>query len=138
MEEVKELQENVQIVQDLYAAFGRGDVTTILELLDEAVDWHFNGRSQDIPFAGHWLGREKMIKFFRTVGLTCDVLEFGPDEIITLGDHILSLGYERVRVKATGRIFETKWAHLFTVRDDKIIRLREYYDTAAMAEAFLK
>lgn len=131
-------EENVQVVQDLYAAFGQGDVPALLGLLAEDVDWHFNGRSQDIPFGGHWQGRSEMMAFFRIVGETCEVLAFGPNEVITLGEHVLALGHERVRVRATGREFETDWAHLFTVRQGQIVRLREFYDTAVMARAFLQ
>jgi ketosteroid isomerase-like protein len=127
---------NVQVVQDLYGAFGRGDMPGILELLDEKVDWHFNGRPNDIPFAGQWQGHSEMADFFRTVGETCDVLEFGPNEVLVLDDHVLSLGHERVRVRQTGLEFESNWAHLFSFQDGRIARLREYYDTAAMAEAF--
>ena len=129
--------ENIQVLQDLYAAFGRGDMPGILNLLDENVDWYFNGRSSDIPFAGRWQGHAKIVDFFSTVAQTCEVLEFGPNEIIPMGEHILSLGHERVRAKTTKRVFESDWAHIFTVRDGKIVKLREYYDTAAMAEAFI-
>lgn len=129
--------ENMQVVQDLYAAFGRGDVPGILELLAEDVDWYFNGRPEDIPFAGRWQGREGMIGFFQTVGETCEVLSFGPNEVIALGEHVLSLGHERVRVRATGQEFETEWAHLFSVASGQVVRLREFYDTAVMARAFL-
>ncbi|MEZ4674168.1 MAG: hypothetical protein R2932_08005 [Caldilineaceae bacterium] len=51
-------------------------------------------------------------------------------------DKVLSLGHERVLVRRTGKIFETDWAHLFTIQSGKIVKLREYYDTATMAEAF--
>ncbi|MCA9946375.1 MAG: nuclear transport factor 2 family protein [Anaerolineales bacterium] len=134
---MSEFNENVQVVQDLYAAFGQGDMAGLLTLLAEDVDWTFNGRREDIPFAGRWQGRGEMMDFFRTVGETCDVLAFGPNEVIALGEHVLSLGHERVRVRATGREFESDWAHLFTVQDGQVVRLREYYDTAVMAEAFL-
>ncbi|MCA9939354.1 MAG: nuclear transport factor 2 family protein [Anaerolineales bacterium] len=127
---------NVQVVQDLYAAFGRGDIAGIFSTLDEHVDWHFNGRPEDIPYAGYWQGHAGMGEFFTIVGQTCAVQEFGPHEIISMGEHVLSLGHERVLVKATGREFESDWAHVFTIRNGKIIRLREYYDTAALAEAF--
>ncbi|GJM42049.1 MAG: hypothetical protein DHS20C20_23310 [Ardenticatenaceae bacterium] len=132
-----ELDENVQVVQDLYAAFGRGDIPGLLGLLAEDVEWHFNGRPEDIPFGGRWQGHAEMMEFFRTVGETCEVLAFGPNEVIAMGDHVLSLGREHVRVRATGREFETDWAHLFTVQGGEVVRLREYYDTAVMAEAFL-
>jgi hypothetical protein len=129
--------EEMQVVQDLYAAFGRGDMPGLLNLLDEMVDWHFNGRPEDIPFGGRWQGRAGMMDFFRAVGETCEVLAFGPDEVIALGEHVLALGHERIRVRATGREFETDWAHLFMVQDGQIVRVREFYDTAVMAKAFL-
>lgn len=128
---------SVQVVQDLYAAFGQGDLPTLLNLLAEDVDWTFNGRSEDIPFAGHWRGRQKVMEFFGLVAATCDVLSFGPNEVIECGEHVLALGHETVRVKATGRQFETSWVHLFTVKDGQITRLCEFYDTAVMARAFL-
>jgi ketosteroid isomerase-like protein len=38
-------------------------------------------------------------------------------------------------VKATGKILNTSWAHVFTVRDGQIAAFQEYLDTAAvMAE----
>lgn len=126
----------VQVVQDLYMAFGRGDLPAILAVLDEEVDWFFNGRSTDILYAGHYYGHEQMMGFFATVATTCNVLAFGPHEILACGEHVVSMGSERVQVKATGCVFETEWLHLFTIRGGKIVRLREYYDTAAMAKAF--
>lgn len=129
-------ENGVQVVQDLYAAFGRGDMAAILAVLDEEVDWFFNGRSTEIPYAGHYYGHKQMTKFLTTVAATCDILAFGPNEILACGGHVVSLGSERVQVKATGCIFETEWLHLFTIYKGKVVRLREYYDTAVMAKAF--
>lgn len=131
-----ERSHQIQVVQELYAAFGKANMPAILNQLDEAVDWYFVGRAQDVPFAGQRQGHAQMVDFFATIAATCDILEFGPHEVMALGDHVLALGHEQVRVKATGRIFETDWAHLFTVRGGKVVRVREFYDTAAMAEAF--
>jgi uncharacterized protein len=134
--QMSEQTENTQVVQDLYAAFNRGDMPAILDLLDEQIDWHFVGRPQDVPFAGRRHGHQQMMAFFGTVAATCDVLAFGPNELSSYDDRVVSLGSEQVRVKNTGRIFESDWVHLFTVRNGKIVQLREYYDTAAIAEAF--
>ncbi len=131
------LDENVQVVQDLYAAFGRGDIPGLMELLAEDVDWYFNSSSEAIPFAGSWQGHDGVMTFFRKVAETCEILAFGPNEVIAMGEHVLTLGHERIRIRANGREFEADWAHLFTVRAGKIVRLREFYDTAVMAKAFL-
>ena len=129
-------ESNTQAVLDLYEAFVGGNVPGIFAVLDEQVDWLFNGRSSDVPFAGHYRGHAGMGQFFGTVAPLVDVHSFGPTEVHTFGDHVLALGHERVGVRATGKIFETDWIHFYTLKDGKIIRLREYYDTATMAEAF--
>ncbi len=41
-----------------------------------------------------------------------------------------------MRVKATGRSYETDWVHVFTLREGAVAEFREYADTAAVAEAF--
>jgi uncharacterized protein len=130
-------QANEQVVLRLYAAFGQGDMQGIMDVLAEDVDWLFVGRPEDVPFAGQRHGHEQMKEFFGIVGETAgEIYEFGPREVMSFDDKVLVLGHERVRVRATGRVFETDWAHLFTVHDGKIVRLREFYDTATMAEAF--
>lgn len=128
--------QNVQVVEQLYASFGRGDMPAILGVLDENVDWLFVGRPGDVPFAGQRHGHQQMIEFFTIVGQSLEVHEFGPREIMAFDDKVLVLGHERVRVRATDRFFETDWIHLFTIQDSKIVRLREFYDTATMAAAF--
>jgi uncharacterized protein len=46
------------------------------------------------------------------------------------------VGYERTRVKATGRTFEQEWAHVYTLRNGKIAKGRFIEDTAAQVTAF--
>jgi ketosteroid isomerase-like protein len=33
-------QANADLVRDLYAAFGRGDVPALLTMLDDQIEWH--------------------------------------------------------------------------------------------------
>lgn len=41
--------DNKQIVQTIYAAFGRGDIPAILEQLDDNVDWEYGYRNAPDP-----------------------------------------------------------------------------------------
>ncbi len=59
------------------------------------------------------------------------IFSFQPDEFVVGSDSVAVLGHERCRVKATGRIVEAKWVQIFTLRNGKISRYREYSDTAA-------
>lgn len=129
-------QDNLKVVETLYAAFLKGDGPGIMALLDENIDWKFVANKEDVPFGGHYRGHEGMMQFFGTVAQTAQPLVFESDEMFAAGDKVVSLGHERVRVLANDRIFETEWVHVFTIQNGKIVRLREYYDTASIAKAF--
>ena len=62
--------------------------------------------------------------------------QFEPREFLDAENRVVSLGHERAKVGATGKIFEGDWAHVFDFAEGKIKRVREFYDTATMAEAF--
>jgi ketosteroid isomerase-like protein len=46
------------------------------------------------------------------------------------------LGWQKVRAWPTGRVWETHFAHVFTLVDGKVARVREFYDTVPIAQAF--
>ncbi len=46
-------------------------------------------------------------------------LEFVPHEIMSFDEKVLILGHEPVRARATDSVFETVWAHPFTLRAGK-------------------
>jgi hypothetical protein len=125
------------VIERLYQAFQTGDVSTILSLMDPGVDWQLFG-PDSIPYARPFHGREGVGQFFAAVGSAVEVLEFEPREFIVEAGQVVVLGRERVRVRATGRIFSTPWAHVFSVlMNGRVIRLRGFLDTAAVSAAFL-
>lgn len=65
-----------------------------------------------------------------------EIQRFEPREFIAQGDQVVVLGEERMRIKATGRIAENRWVMVFALRDGRIVRFREFDDTAAVAAAF--
>ena len=128
-------QGNVQIVQQGYAAFGRGDVPALLEMLTDDVEWVGAGSAEALPWAGRRRGREQVGQFFQALGGTLEFESFQPRQFIAQGDAVVVLGTERVRVRSNGRVVDTDWAMVFTLRDGKIARFRDYHDTAPMQAA---
>ncbi len=127
-------QTNVEVVQQAYEAFGRGDIPAMLEVMTDDVDWNLQGPSA-IPWAGPRHGREQVGEFFSLIGQTLEFEQFEIREFVSQGDTVVILGYERSRVKQTGRPFENEWTHVYTFRDGKIAKGRFYEDTAAMVVA---
>jgi len=136
MSHLPELQQaNIAIVQDLYAAFADQDIESLLRLLAEDVDWLFFGPTE-IPFSGHFIGTSRVRTFFERALETTEFLVFEPREYVAGTGTVLVQGYERAIAKSTGREWKTDWAHVFTLEGERITKLREYYDTAVMVEAF--
>ncbi len=126
---------NVDVVQRSYEAFGRGDIPALLDLLTDDVEWTLQGPSR-ITFAGPHRGREGVAEFFSLLEETIEFQQFEPREFVAQGDTVVVVGYERNLIKPTGRTFEQEWAHVYTLRDGKIIKHRSFEDTAAYVAAF--
>ncbi|HEV3468579.1 MAG TPA: nuclear transport factor 2 family protein [Pyrinomonadaceae bacterium] len=128
-------QDNVRVVQDAYAAFQRGDIPGLLEILSEDIDWWTPGTPGQIPYAGRLRGRDDVRGFFDRLSATEEITHFEPGEFIAQGDKVVVTGNYKGRTRAAGRDYDLDWLHLFTVRDGRISAFREYVDTAALAEA---
>jgi ketosteroid isomerase-like protein len=83
----------------------------------------------------NWRGREQVGRFFSTVAQAQDVIEFEPEDFIAQGDKVIALGRFSSRVKSTGSVSASAWAHVWTVKEGKVTHFREYVDTAAVSRA---
>lgn len=129
-------QQNTRIVQDIYAAFGRGDVPAILDTLADKFEWHHHGPPDIVPWARSRHSREEVAEFFKTLAGAVEVEAFEPREYVAQGDKVVALGYFRARAKPTGRTFDYHWAMEWTLRNGKVVQYRAYDDTAAIVAAF--
>jgi ketosteroid isomerase-like protein len=122
-------QANEQIIKDLYDAFGRGDVPTILNMLAEDVDWYDPGPPA-VTHAGRYRGRNDVMRFFTRLGESVVVEAFQPTEFIAKGDRVIVLGSLRGKVKQTGLVYDNEWAMSWTLRDGRVTKWQIFEDTA--------
>ena len=45
-------------------------------------------------------------------------------------------GWQRVKARPTGKSWETNFVHIYTLENDMVVKVREYYNTAPMVQAF--
>jgi ketosteroid isomerase-like protein len=127
---------SVQVIQEAFAAFGRGDIPTILETLTEDVDW-WAGGPPELPHAGQWHGRDEVAQFFVAIDEHWVYEKFEPQEFIAQSDQVAVTGHDRVRAKSTGKVVEQDWAMFFNLRDGRIARFRIFTDTATLVSALV-
>jgi ketosteroid isomerase-like protein len=124
----------VDIVRRFYASLGRGDVPAVLALLDAQVEWT---EAERFPYyGGTWHGPQAVVDNL-LVPLSSDWDGFSAkaDEFITEGDRVVALGTYSGTFKKTGRSFSAAFAHVWTVRGDKLARFDMHTDTAKVLEA---
>jgi ketosteroid isomerase-like protein len=130
-------KQNTQVVQDAYAAFGRGDITALLGYMTDDVQWQpVIGTASHVPFSGERRGTNEVAEFFRQVAATEDFQQFEPREFVAQGDKVVAIGHYRAVTKPTGRGFESDFVMVFTLRDGKVARFQEFTDSAAINAAF--
>jgi len=127
-------QQNIQVVQNAYASFKRGDIQSILNSCAEDIEWILPGDGL-IPQSGTYRKRDGVALFFQIVAQTLDFSVFEPRSFVAQGDTVVVLGQYQGKVKETGKSFTADWAMAFTLRDGQVAKFREYTDTAVIASA---
>ena len=128
-------ESNQELVQKLYAAFGRGDVGYILDACSANIEWEYVGPTA-VPYGGSYAGKQGVEQFFTRLGQACDIKKFEPRDFVAQGNNVLVVGYEEGIARPTGRSYQTEWVHVFTIQDGKVVRFREFADSYAVAMAF--
>ncbi len=128
------MSDNLTLVQDAYACFGRGDVPAMLALMTPTVEWQFLG-DRTAPYTASLKGTSQVAEWFGTVAQADDIREFAPQEFLVGPDHVTVLGHERTVARATGREFTCRWVHVWGIQDGRVARFFGMLDTEAAGAA---
>jgi uncharacterized protein len=124
---------NVEIMRGAYDAAGRGDLPALLALLDPQVDWN---EAEGYIYGGRYVGPEAVVNgVLARLATEWDGYTIAPDELLDAGDWVVALGWYSGTYKTTGRKFRARFAHVWTLRDGKIVHFQQYADTARVREA---
>jgi ketosteroid isomerase-like protein len=125
---------NLDTIKDMYADYGRGDLTAILAKLAPDVSWE-----SELPamfaFGGIRKGIDEVPGFFKGLvdEYTDPVLDI--TDYVAEGDSVATFGRYQATDKATGVRIDTPIAHLFKFRDGKVVRYVNLINSAAYVEA---
>jgi ketosteroid isomerase-like protein len=127
------IEENEQRVRAFYEATVPGHREAIRGIQSPHVVY-------DIPVgmpvaAGHFEGLEDIAdRFLASFYGSLDV-RFVAEEYIAAGEQVVALGRIAGRTVTTGAIVDVPFAHIWTVRDGRLERLRAFTDTALLTRA---
>ncbi len=122
------------VVKQCYDDFANGNIPTLLGRLSEDVEWS-NPGYPDLPYAGKKKGKAEVNKFFAKLDQALEFTHFEPKTFISDGDEVVVFGNAKGKARETGKIFDSDWVMLWTVKDGKVKRYQTYIDTNALAKA---
>ena len=125
-------EENIQVVQDFFVAYGANDLDGIAAVMDENVRWHIPGRH---PLSGTKQGRAEVMDFFAqlgTAGFKADPIYFGADETHVVDIH---RGWSNAESKPN---VDTTWALVYRIEDGRIVEATNLSADQDAANAFFR
>ena len=135
---------HTKTVQEMYAAFGRGDVPGLLKHLHADVHWSVNV-DHTLPAAesvGAWKparGHAQVKDFFKHVAQDYEMHKFQPLSFLETGNEVAVRLHMESTVRATGKKLIGEFMHHFTFNDAGLVtRFHEFADTLAEAQAWAR
>ena len=121
--------ENVEVVRAGYQAFKSGDLEGVGNVFADDVEWE---SPDSLPTGGIYRGRDAVLGSFADLSKHWSDFSVDPDEYIDAGDHVVVRGVQRLT--GPGGSAESRYLHLFTLRNGKIVRGEFIGDTAKARE----
>ena len=122
--------DNIQTIERIYEAFGRGDVSAVLANVADDVDWATETSSTVAPWYGVRHGKDGVASFFQAFGSTMDVQEFNPYAFAANDTEVHTVVHCRATCRATGKGINHDLHHYFRFQGGKIAFYRGTEDTA--------
>ena len=124
---------NVKLIQDLYAAFARGDVATVLGGFDAGIEWREAEGNPYQPSGKAWVGPDEILrKLFMRLGAEWDGFSVHPKEFHDAGSTVVVEARYTGTYKVTGKALDAQVCHVWKFRNGKITGFQQFVDTAQL------
>ena len=120
---------DVARLRHAYSALGRGDESAALGMLAEDCEWR---ESAELPDATALCGRDEVARFLREFLEPWERFEQTIEEVVVEGDRIGLAIHLTAVGRASGVELDTRYAHVWTMRDRLGIRVDAYRDPEAV------
>ena len=122
---------NVETVQQMYEAFGRGDVPAIIDKLDPNVEWDTEVETPGVPWLQPRRGAANVPGFFEALS-ALSITGFNPHTFFADGDKVFVLIALEGTANASGKPFNLPYhGHLWVFNSaGKVTKFQAVTDTA--------
>jgi len=118
-----------EIVRGVYMSFAKADVATVLAAFDPQINWR---EVDNFLYADRnpYIGPQAVVEgVFQRLGADLENFAIVPERFVEGDDAVVVEGRYRATMKRTGAAIDAQFAHVWGLRDGKIVRFQQYTDT---------
>jgi ketosteroid isomerase-like protein len=125
-------QDNVDVVQSAWDAFGRGDIDAVLDVFLPSAETRI---PETLPWGGTYVGQEGFRDFLEKLGSAFEQFSATPQKVLGADDnHVVVVAKTKGRAKG-GATVEGTVVWVYQLRDGKIVDAESWGDTARVVQA---
>lgn len=124
---------NLEIVSSTYEGSSEENGEKLLAVLAENASWT---EAAGFAYAGTYVGAKEITEnVFKRLATEWDNYQAKVHTYLADGDKVAAFGIYSGTYKATNKYFEASFAHLWQLKDGKIIKMEQYVDSAIVQDA---
>lgn len=130
---------NVTLIDNLYKAFAVGDIPTVLGGMDAKIFWN-EAEGNAYADGNPYIGPDAVLNgVFARIGADHEYFKLADIHLHEMSDNqvLATLRYD-AKVKKNGADYNAQVAHLWTLKDGKVVGFQQYVDTKKLNDAFMK
>ncbi|MDC7999521.1 nuclear transport factor 2 family protein [Aequorivita todarodis] len=127
---------NLSVVDNMYKAFAVGDIPTVLAGMDPKIVWN-EAESNSLADGNPYIGPDAVLNgVFKRLGEEHEYFRLEDIQLHGMDNNqvLATLRYD-AKVKKTGKTYNAQVAHLWTLKDGKVVAFQQFLDTEKVAEA---
>lgn len=131
--------ENSSIIQKLYDDFAKGDIPTVLSMLDANVVWN-EAEGNSYADGNPYIGPDAVLKgVFERVGTEYEYFNLVDIQLHEMSNNqILATLRYKAKLKKNNAIIDAQVAHFWALKNGKVISFQQYVDTKQLDDALNK
>lgn len=127
---------NADVIDGMYKAFSVGDIPAVLGAMDENIVWN-EAESNKLADGNPYIGPEAVLNgVFARLGADHEYFKLADITLHEMSNNqvLATLRYD-AKFKESGKTYNAQAAHLWTLKDGKVIAFQQYVDTKKLADS---
>ena len=130
---------NLSVIDGAYKSFAVGNIPAVLAIMDVNIIWN-EAEGNSYADGNPYIGPDEVLNgVFARIGADHEYFNLADIKLQEMSNNqVLATLRYKAKIKKNGAEYNTQAAHLWTLKNGKVINFQQYVDTKQLADAFGK